>query len=132
MARDPVPLESWEAVVPGVVFPVLALWLAGGGWSGRGVAAAANLAPLLVLVLLTGFGGRRIPAVHGAATVAYGLVTLGWIGASWDVPGLALIGAHAELWTPLAAAGAAVLVFGAVSVLLRFGGEVDGDLARET
>jgi hypothetical protein len=131
MARDRVPLESWEAVVPGVVFPALALWLAGGGWSGRGVAAVANLAPLAVLALLTWFGGRRVPAVQGAATVAYGVVGAGWIGATWDVPGLASMGAHAELWTPLAAAGVAILVFGAVAVLARVGGEAGRGLAGE-
>lgn len=122
MARRPVPLESWEAVVPGVVFPVLALWLGGSTWGDRGLAAAANLAPLATLWLLALFGGVRVPAVQGAATLAYGLVAAGWIGDTWDVPGFGLAGEHAALLTPVAAAGVALLVYLLVAVGLRFAG----------
>ena len=111
--RDGV-LESWEAVVPGIVLPPLALWLAGGTWADRGLAAAANTAPLVVLVLLAWWGGRRSSSVQGAATLAYGITALGWVGATWELGFLALPGAHAELWTPVVAAGVAIFVFLAV------------------
>jgi hypothetical protein len=107
-------LAAWEAAVPGLVFPPLALWLAGGDWAERGIAAAANLAPLAVLALLAWRGGRRPAAVQGAATFAYGLTALAWVGASWDLAFLALPGEHAELWAPLVAAAVALIVFMAV------------------
>ncbi|MBT8403892.1 MAG: hypothetical protein KJP18_08550 [Gemmatimonadetes bacterium] len=107
-------LLSWEAAVPGVVFPPLALWLSGGDWSDRGMAAAANLAPFAILALLAWRGGRRPVAVQGAATFAYAIAAAGWVGASWELAFLALPGAHAELWTPLVAAAVALFVFTAV------------------
>ena len=130
MARRDVPLESWEAVVPGVVLPAVALWLGGTTWGDRAVAAAANLAPLAVLALLAWWGGARLPAVQGAATVAYGVVALGWVGASWEVPGLETLGAHAASWTPLAGAGLAGVVYLGVAAALRFtgGGPVTGEV----
>lgn len=122
MARGRVPLESWEAVVPGVVFPLLGLWLGGSTWTDRAMAGAANLAPLVVLVLLARFGGRRVPAIQGAATVAYGLVAAGWIGHQWDLPGFALVGAHAELYAPLLAAGLALLLYPLIALGMRAAG----------
>lgn len=119
MARRPIPLESWEAVVPGVVFPLLALWLGGSTWGDRGLAAAANLAPLAALWVLAFVGGRRVPAVQGAATFAYALAAAGWIGDTWELPGFGLVGEHAALWTPVAAAGVAVVVFLLVALGLR-------------
>jgi hypothetical protein len=107
-------LESWEAVVPGIVFGPLAAWLAGGGWSERGLAAAANLAPLVVLALLAWRAGSRPAAAQGAATIAYGALALGWIGATWEWSPLALLAAHVELWTPVVAAGVALIVFACV------------------
>lgn len=122
MARRQVPLESWEAVVPGVVFPLVALWLGGSSWGLRGTAAAANLAPVVVLAMVTWLWGSRAPAVQGAATVAYGLVILGWVAATWELSGLAILGAHAGSWTPLAAAGVGIVVFALVRLVLRFSG----------
>ncbi len=122
MARSPVPLESWEAVVPGVVFPALALWLGGSTWGARGMAAAANLAPLVVLWLLAFFGGRRVPAIQGAATFAYAVVAAGWIGDTWELPGFGLAGEHAALYTPLVAAALAVVIYALVAVGLRLVG----------
>ncbi len=122
MKSTRVPLDSWEAVVPGVVFPLLALWLGGSDWTARGIAAAANLAPLLTLAVLTFVWGRLTPAVQGAATFAYGTVALGWIATKWDVPGLQALGEHAALRTPLAAAAIAVVVFAAVALALRLVG----------
>ena len=107
-------LSSWEAAVPGVVFPPLALWLAGGDWPDRGLAAAANLAPFATLVLLAWRGGLRPAAVQSAAAFAYAIAAIGWVGASWDLALLALPGAHAELWTPLVGAAAGLFVFTAV------------------
>lgn len=131
MASRDIPLESWEAVVPGVVFPLLALWLGGSTWGARGTAAAANLAPLVVLAILTRWAGRRAAAVQGAATVAYGITAAGWVGATWDVPFLAGVGTHAGLWTPLVAAGLGAVVMGAVRAAFRLTGDVDGGLAGE-
>lgn len=122
MARRNTPLESWEAVVPGVVFPVLALWLGGSTWGARGLAAAANLAPLAALWILAFVGGRRVPAVQAAATFAYALTAAGWIGDTWDLPGLGLAGEHAALWTPVAAAGLSAVVYVVVALGLRFVG----------
>lgn len=115
-------LQSWEAVMPGLVFPFLALWLGGSTWSARGVAAAANLAPLAVLALIAWRGWRWTPAIQGAATLAYLGVALAWVGTNWEWEPLALLAEHASLWTPIAAAGVAVVVFGAVAIVLRFTG----------
>lgn len=122
MAREPIPLKSLEAVVPGVVFPLLGLWLGGTNWPDRGIAFAANLAPLLALMLLARFGGRRVPAMQGAATFAYGLLALGWVGRQWNVAGLTWLGAHVGLLTPLVAAGVALVLHAAITAGVRIAG----------
>jgi hypothetical protein len=116
-------LESWEAVIPGVVFPFLALWLGGGTWPARGLAAAFNLAPVAVLAGVTRLGGQRTGAVQGAATLAYGLVALAWFGATWDVAALATLGDEAGRFTPLAAAALGVVVYLAVALVSRWAGD---------
>lgn len=122
MAAGRVPLESWEAVIPGVVFPLLGLWLGGSTWTDRALAGAANLAPLVVMALLARFAGRRVPAIQGAATVAYGLVAAGWIGHQWDLPGFVLVGANAEMYTPLLAAALALLLYPLIALGMRAAG----------
>jgi hypothetical protein len=116
-------LESWEAVVPGVVFPFLALWLGGSTWPVRGLAAAFNLTPLVVLAAIAWFGGRRTAAVQGAATFGYGLVALAWVGATWDVAALATLGEEAGRFSPVAAAVVAAVVYLGVSIASRWTGE---------
>ncbi len=115
-------LQSWEAVVPGLVFPFLALWLGGSTWSARGIAAAANVAPFAVLALIAWRGWRWTPAIQGAATLAYLGVALAWIGTNWEWEPLAVLADHAALWTPVVAAGVAAIVFAVVAVVLRFTG----------
>ncbi|MEK9501449.1 hypothetical protein [Gaopeijia maritima] len=122
MARGRIPLESWEAVVPGVVFPLLGLWLGGSTWTDRAMAGAVNLAPLVVMALLARFGGRRVPAIQGAASVAYGIVAAGWVGHQWDLPGFGLVGAHAEMYTPLAAAALAIVLYPLIALGMRAAG----------
>ncbi len=111
MKREPIPLASWEAVVPGVVFPLLGVWLGGTGWAPRGMAAAANLAPLLVLGVLARFGGRWVAAVQGAASVAYTLLALAWIGSVTDFAPLAWLGERVGMVAPLLAAGVAAVLY---------------------
>lgn len=118
-------LESWEAVVPGVVFPPLALWLGGSTWPARGVAAAFNLIPLLTLVGIAWFGSRRTPAVQGAATASYGLVALAWIAANWDVAALSTLGDEAGRLAPAVAAGVGLVVFLVVAVVSSWTGAPD-------
>ena len=116
-------LESWEAVIPGVVFPFLALWLGGSTWPARGQAAAFNLAPVALLAVVAWFGGRRTGAVQGAATFAYGLVALAWVGATWDVAALETLGAEAGRFAPVAAAVVGIGVYLAVSIASKWAGD---------
>lgn len=116
-------LVSWEAVVPGVVFPFLALWLGGSTWPARGMAAAFNLIPLVILALIAWRGGQRTPAVQGAATFSYGLVSLAWIGATWDVAALATLGEEAGRYSPVAAAVVGIVVYVLVAIALRWTGD---------
>lgn len=118
-------LESWEAVVPGVVFPVLALWLGGSTWPARGLASAFNVIPLVVLALIAWRGGQRTAAVQGAATFSYGLVALAWVGATWDVAALATLGEEAARYSPVAAAVVGIVVYLLVSIALRWTGDTN-------
>jgi hypothetical protein len=115
------PLEAWEAVLPGVVLPALALWLGGSEWGDRGLAAAANLAPVCILALLAGVGGRRVAAIQATATLVYGAVGLGWLGegTGWEFPPLPVLADHASLFLPLAAAGAGIPLFVALALGIR-------------
>lgn len=126
------PLAAWEAVLPGVVLPGLALWLGGSDWGARGLAAAANLAPLGVLTLLALVSGRRVPALQATATLVYATVALGWLGegTGWEVGPLPLLADHAALRLPLVAAGAGVVVYVAVAVGVRLA-TGPGVLARD-
>jgi len=116
-------LESWEAVIPGVVFPFLALWLGGSTWPARGLAAGFNLAPVALLAGVAWIGGRRTGAVQGAATLAYGLVALAWVGATWDVAALATLGREAGRFAPVTAAAVGIVVYLAVAIASHWAGD---------
>jgi hypothetical protein len=115
-------LESWEAVVPGVVFPFVGLWLGGSTWPARGLAGAFNLIPVFVLAGVAWVGGERIAAVQGAATLGYGLLALAWVGATWDVAALATLGVEAGRFAPVVAALLGVVVYLAVALVSRWTG----------
>lgn len=119
--RRAVPLEAWEAVLPGVVLPLLALWLGGTEWADRGLAAAANLAPMAVLGVAAWLVGRHLEALRTAAVLGYGVTALGWLGegTGWEVGLLPLLAEHAALELPLVAAGGAVVVLALVAVGVR-------------
>lgn len=121
LRRPGAPLEAWEAVMPGLVLPILALWLGGSDWSGRGLAAAANLAPVAVLALLTFVAGRRVGAVQATATLVYTAVALGWLAEAtqWEVGPLPSLAEWAPLFLPLGAAGCGVVVFVIVALGVR-------------
>lgn len=116
-------LASWEAVVPGVVFPLLALWLGGSTWPARGLAAAYNLAPLAALAAVAWLGGRHTAAVQGAATISYGLLALAWAAETWDLAALSTLGAEAGRFSPVVAAVVGILIFLVVALVSKWTGE---------
>lgn len=117
-----VPLAAWEAVLPGVILPLLALWLGGSTWSGRLLAAAANVAPVAGLALIALVAGRRLAALQATATLVYATVAAGWLGAAtgWEVGPLPLLGGHVAFLLPLVAAGAGVFVFVVVAAVVAW------------